>query len=30
MEFTNSEFALTGQGQLAYVTVGGLNQVQIF
>jgi YVTN family beta-propeller protein len=23
-------FALTGQGQLAYVTVGGLNQVQVF
>jgi YVTN family beta-propeller protein len=23
-------FALTGQGQLAYVTVGGLNQIQIF
>jgi YVTN family beta-propeller protein len=23
-------FALTGQGQVAYVTVGGLNQVQVF
>ena len=23
-------FALTGQGQLAYVTVGGLNEVQVF